>query len=790
MPYCLPKNYLEKVKQAIREGKFDMEKFNVDSQTRRSMLAEIVGNENAEQVNTIYEKNLLLKNQEAAMYRTVSEITGVTAQKKAELAEKIKQTYADKNRRLYEPSELENHLNELTSDIYSKKYKTEISLEQAQMITELAQDMKVAKEAIEASGKKGFGAAKVALDNYVNGLRMEAVKTGFTNPLKEQGISAKVGAVYDNARVSVNFIAENSRAIVASIDNSFWGRQGLRALLDPRTSKVWLKDFGKSWVDIGKTIRGGIGKGTTKSDVLLGRDAIRAGDAIVDGVKAEIYERPNFLNGRYEGKAGEGTPGTKLDIGTGEEAYPTSKPSKIPILGRFFKGSEVAYEAGAMRLRADIADKVYAMAEKSGADMTDNKVVGDLNEVINGMTGRGSFGKRAGGFERATNKAFFSIKFFKSNLDYLTLPFREPGRVSGPARKLAATNLLYTAATTAVIMGIAKALNPDDNKDIFNITSSNFGKIRKGNMSFDLTHGAGGIVVAMSKILTQKSTNATTGITTKLGEGYGSQRGMDVVWNFTENKFAPMFSVLKEIIDQQTFNRKKPTVLGEAGKLTTPISIQNISQFQSEPVAMRILGYIAEGIGLNTNVIAPGADWGENTSKELQQFKAKVGDATFKVANDEYNKRYSTWLAGAKKSEQFQALSGTDQQKAVAGRKAQIKNAIFKEYKFDYKPEQGKGVGYFGDLTDAELAAEINKRKYGYNKEGQYTGAKVTVSIDKETGDIDVRVPGQVSQEDIEKIKADFAREKQVGKVRVSQVHKGEEDKVKALEVELENRRK
>jgi hypothetical protein len=682
--FCLPREYLARVKQAIKDGKFDVEKFNTDSATRRKMLGDIVGEVNAEQVNTIYEQKLLLKNQETAMYKFIKDITGLTAKEKEVTMAKLRETLEDKKAKLYDPKENENFLNELTSDIYIKKYKTEVSLEEAQTITELSRDMKVAKDKIDTTDPTHlkwktkddglqFGVAKVAKDNYVNDLRIRAIRQDFVNPFKETGIANKISAIVGDAKTSVNFILDNTRAIVASIDNSFWGRQGLRALLDPRFSKTWIKDFGKSWNDIYQTIKA--------------KDPIKAGDAVLDATKAEIYSRDSYINGRYEAKVGNGPVGTRLDIATGEEAYPTSKPSQIYLFGRFFKASEVAYEGGAMRLRADIADKVYSMAEKTGADMKNNKVIGDLNEVINSMTGRGSFGKRAGGFESATNKAFFSIKFFKSNLDYLTL---HQGRLGySPATKLAATNLLYTVATTGIVLELAKTLLPEDNKDIFNPTSSNFGKIRVGNMVFDLTHGAGGIVVLAAKMLSQKSTSSTTGITTKLGEGYGAQNGMDVLWSFTENKFSPAFAFLKTLAEQKTFTGKKPSVMNTIEGFL-PITMQNIEQFKNEPMAKRFLGLIADGIGINTNVYQPTTDWGQSTGVELQQFKAKVGDTKFKDANTEFNKRYADWFNSMKSNSIYNALSDEDKKTVISTKKSEIKSDIFKEYLFKFKTPKTK----------------------------------------------------------------------------------------------------
>ena len=693
--FCLPKEYLVKIKKAIQEGKFSMEKFNTDSQTRRNMLSEIVGDDFAKQVNLIYEQKLLLKNQEAVMYKFLEDITGISAKAKAETKAKIQQAYADKKSKLYDPTAHENLLNEITSDIYSKKYNTEVSLSEAQNITSLAQDMKVAKEALETSGKKGFGSAKVALDNYVNALKLEAIKSEFINPLKEIGAGAKLQAVIENGRVSAKFIAENARSIVASVDNSLWFRQGIKALKDPRFSQIWAKDFAKSWIDIYKTMRGKIGSGATAKDLFLGKDAVRAGDTVIDSIKAEAYERPNFLNGRYEGKVGKGERGAKLDIGTGEEAFPTSKPSMIPLFGRFFKGSEVAYEGGAMRLRIDIADKAYAMAEKAGKDLTSNDVIGEINRTVNQITGRASFGKRGGSIESGINTAFFSVKFFKSNFDYLTSPLRLLGDVNSPGRRLAATNLLYSVATTGVILKIAQELWPDDNKDIFNPTSSNFGKIRSGDATIDTTGGTGGLVVLAARIMLQETTSSTTGITKTLGDGFGSQTGMDVLWSFTENKFSPAFAVLKNIIKQETFGGGKPTVGSELKSLTMPIIVQNYFELKGESGARKLLLLIADGVGLSTSVYTPTTDWSQNPGVELQQFQTKVGDQKFKEANDKYNQMVSDWLTSRKSDKAFQSLPDDVKQTIITAKKSDIKASIFKQYGFKYKAPAKKVLPKF-----------------------------------------------------------------------------------------------
>lgn len=568
--FCLLPELAEKVKAAFRSGKFDFVKMaDMDSVPRRRLLEEVLDAETAKQVNLLIEQKIVLKNWERALVNLAREITGISKESKEAMIANLRETLAKKKDRIFNPQEGEKFLNELTSDIYSRKYKTEVSLEEAQTITELSADL------AEAKAKENwtqFGAAKVALDNYVGNLKMEANKVSLVNPLKEPGVIDKGMAVIENARIAANFIAENARSIVASMDNSFWGRQGIKTLLNPRYTRQWIDNFVKSWSDIGRTLKGD--------------------QSVLDGVKAEIYSRENYRNGRYE-------MGHKLDIGTGEEAFPTTLPERIPALGRLFKASQTAYEAGAMRLRADIADKIYRMAEKSGVDMTNKVEVGSINELVNSMTGRGNLGG-AEGAGKILNKAFFSAKFFKSNFDFLTAHLLDP-KMSAFAKKEAITNLLYVAASTATILGIAKALNPDSVET--DPTSSNFGKIRIGDTRFDVTGGMSSLIVLFERIRRQYRKSSSTGKIQKFDGKFGSPTGMDVLWDFTENKFSPFFTFIKEAyVNRRNFLGEPVTIPQALSKLITPIGIQNYLETKKNEKAANIwLTIIADFLGISSS---------------------------------------------------------------------------------------------------------------------------------------------------------------------------------------------
>lgn len=674
--FCLPASLANKIKKAIRSGQLNPEKLNeMTSTERRKFLSGIVGDENAKQVNLLFEKKLLLKNQERAMYDWAREITGMSKEAKEKTLEKIQQTYADKKRRLYEPKENEKFLNEITSDVYSKKYRIDISMEEAQTITELSAEVIANRTKMNADftwnnikDAQNFGASKVAFDNYVGALKTEAQKRTLVSPLSQKGWQ-RLEAVVEDANISLNFIADNSRAIVASVDNSFWGRQGIKVLFTPKYSRLWGKNFLKSFSDIYQVLRHGGVKG----------------NAIIDGTKAEIYSRKNYLNGRYE-------LGKKLDVGIKEEEFPTSLPSKIPAFGRLFKAAEVSYESGAMRLRTDVVDKMYKMAEKTGVDLTQKLETGSINQLVNSMTGRGSLG-RVEAIAPIVNKAFFSIKFAKSNLDTLFLSYAGKN-ISSFAKKEAALNLLQIAAVIGVILGIAKAIDDDSVK--FDSRSANFGKIKIGNTRFDVTGGMGAFIILFSRLATQSSKSSVTGKITKLGEGYGTPDGMDVFWNFTENKFSPMFSVFKQIVQQETFEGDKPTVLNQMKNLTVPIIMQEGAEaIQDEKSANLMLVLIADGLGISVGTYSLRTNWEQSTSKEMIQFKEKVGEKKFEKANEEFNQKVNDWFSEIENSNKYKNLTSEEKGKVITKKKSEIKEKIFKQYGFRYKQSPAKKLPRF-----------------------------------------------------------------------------------------------
>lgn len=566
MSFCLPKEFANKFIQSLKDGKIDPEKMSqMSSEERRGYLEKIVGKDDAREVNALYESKLLLKDQKRGLVSWAKKVSGISETARRDIISRI-----EKMDKILTPENQKVFL----EDLASKKLGTDVTFEEAKQIADLSKQVSETKAKIQETDPAGspsrldYGAKVVALQNLVNEMKLsnsEFTWGGLKNELKTN----PVGTIKEKA----SDLAGIAKGMKASLDDSAVFRQGWKTVFT--NPKIWADNAVKSFQDIYSQLK------------------IKATDnRILDGVNADIQSRPNAMNGLY-GKM-------KLDIGNMEEVFPTTLPEKIPIFDRLYKASEVAYTAFLRRMRADIADKYIQIAKDTKVDLTDDFQVRSMGKVINSLTGRGDLGK----FERISgelNTVFFSPKMVKAQFNFLTAHTFDIQGISYFARKQAATNLLKVISGTAVILGTAKALNPDSVD--FDPRSSNFGKIKVGNTRFDMTGGASSLVTLASRMINGSTKSSTTGKITSLTTGkFGMPTRQDVFYNFIEGKFSPAISVIKELAQGKTFNGQKPTVGGELVNLAVPLPVSNIWEVAQNPNGANVvLTAIADGLGMSTN---------------------------------------------------------------------------------------------------------------------------------------------------------------------------------------------
>lgn len=533
--FCIPKHLTDLFLEKVKSGEINPEKMaEMTSKERRDYFSKFLGEANAKQVNTLFESKLLLQHQQQGIINWAKKVSGLTPDAQRDIIARV-----NKMDKVLTPENENNFL----EDLAAHKLGVTVTMEEAGNISALAKEVAEKKSAIDKGGDRlEYGRAKVAFDDYVNGLKES--KKSVLEYFKPSNIAGL------------------AKSLKASLDNSVIGRQGLKVLLTH--PGIWAKNSLQSFKDIADSF---------------------GGKEVLNEVRADVMSRPNAINGFYK-KEG-------LAVGVREEAYPTNLPEKIPGIGKAFKASEAAFTAFQYRSRADIFDKYVEIAEKSNGDIQ------GIGQLANSLTGRGKLGALEPS-ANVINNLFFSPRFLKSNIDSLTAHIGSKN-MSEFSRKQAAINTVKIISGVAGILAIAKAINPDSVE--LDPRSADFGKIRIGDTRFDVSGGMASIVTLAARIITQSTKSSVTGKVKKLNTGkFGQPTVKDQVVNFFENKLSPAASVVADLLEGKDRQGNKPTAGGEASNLLMPLPVSNYQELASHPNSANILvSMLADELGIATN---------------------------------------------------------------------------------------------------------------------------------------------------------------------------------------------
>ena len=548
-PFCLLPQYADEFLDKVKSGELSPETLiGMTSAERHAAFAEMMGEANAAKVNASFESKLLLKNQQAGITRWIESAKDLPKSVKRDLLSRV-----ERMDKVLNPAEQDRFL----ADLAKQRLGFSVSMEEAGHITHLAKAVSDARGALEAGGDRmDYGRARVAFGNYTSALKND-VRVPVT-PTK-----------------AVGMVAGFSKSIKAAFDNSALFAQGWKNLWSH--PDVWAKNAVQSFADLAHQF---------------------GGREVLDEVNAEIISRPNAMNGRYA-KA-------KLALANVEDVFPSSLPEKVPLIGRVYKASEAAFTAFQYRSRADVFDKYMEIAEHSGLAGADLRVTENLESIgklVNSLTARGHLGRLEPSAD-FVNVGFFSLRKLKSDLDFLTAHQLQEG-VTPFVRTQAAVNLVKVVSGTAAVLAVAHAINPESVE--FDPRSSNFGKIKVGHTTFNVTGGMGALATLAARVATVSSKSTKTGKVTPLNSGkFGSQTALDAVVNFFENKASPAASVVKDILKGSDFEGQKPTLAGEASNLFTPLPVANAVELAHDPKSANLLlALLADALGVNTNTMDP-----------------------------------------------------------------------------------------------------------------------------------------------------------------------------------------
>ena len=245
---------------------------------------------------------------------------------------------------------------------------------------------------------------------------------------------------------------------------------------------------------------------------------------------------------------------------------------------------------------------------------------------------------------------------------------------------------------SAAILAISNAVNPGSVET--DPRSSDFGKIKIGATRFDVSGGMSSILTLASRLITMSSKSSSTGKITDLNSGeFEAQTGADVVYNFFENKLSPASSIVKDLLKGQDYNGNKVTLINEIGNLFMPIPITTFVELQNNPKSANILiAMLADELGISVNTYSITTNWANSGSLELKQFKQKIGDQKFTEANKLFNQQFSDWFSGIITNPKYGALDADQQQSVITKKKNELKDKIFRQYKFHYKSAPKKAL--------------------------------------------------------------------------------------------------
>ncbi len=204
MATCIPQELIEEVKKIVSEP---------SSLNRDKKLTELFGGNKdiAKEINILYEKSLLLKNQKTAIDKFISNFTELGQKQKEELRSKIAQRLSNRTDKIQN-----DELLAIAQDIYNKKYKLDIPLEDIQKMNSIKVEADSLKskmlETPEGSPERlAYGNKIVELSNIVDNLKNPRNQMGIRDTVKD--ILSETGQRFNKEKGILGNVGEAGKLV-------------------------------------------------------------------------------------------------------------------------------------------------------------------------------------------------------------------------------------------------------------------------------------------------------------------------------------------------------------------------------------------------------------------------------------------------------------------------------------------------------------------------------------------------------------------------------------------------
>ena len=407
--------------------------------------------------------------------------------------------------------------------------------------------------------------------------------------------------VYGFIQESFKALNDISIALKANLDNSFIFRQGRFTLFT--NPSVWLKGAQKSF------------------EAWFSKNPLTISDAYL----LDLFGDKLYRNGWYQ----------KVNVLSELELYPTTLPSKIPIIGPLFTRSELAYKFAQTEMRKGLArdlwnnfqgNEITYKGETRTIDFLSNKEdIAAARQIINVSTASGFKGKQG-----VSRFIVWSRSIINSELT--TVANLIGAKTTPPFQsmeiKQAWQRLMGILVFTYLTQALLKSIRKDEEPIILDPTDQRWGEIYLGK---DIKFRDPLLsVVQLSAILVSIGIGRgyktrTTREWRKPGQ-YGVDPFTDFVVSYFTNKFTPTVRILVDSINKYQIGGEKITVGRALKSLFVPISLENIydlNEVEDYRKPSAILAVIADAFGLSTTTMIHHIKLDEEVAKEISRLQMK-----------------------------------------------------------------------------------------------------------------------------------------------------------------------
>ena len=625
MAFCLRKDLAELFKEKLKTGEINPERLSdMTSRERNDYFTSFLGTENAREVNAQFESKLLLKNQKVGMITWAQKVAGLKLEARKDIIAKV-----EKLEQILNPIEERAFL----EDLAAKKLGTEVTLEEAQKISELAKRAEELRTDISTTEKRvQYGRSVMDLIEYRDSLSPKELST---------------------TEKTMNLV-NLPKTLMSSLDFSAPFRQGWGMI-----------SRGEFWKAFPEMFKYGFSEKAYK-------------DLLAEITTRPTYDTMKVANLRI----------TRLNekLSEREEAFMSSIADKIPGI----RASERAYTGFLNKVRADVFDNLLKKAELAGEDITKgSQATKDLAAVVNNFSGSGLIGKgdRFKGAVPFLNALFYSPRKIAATVEMANPNNYLNQNISSTARQAALRNLIGSVGISTTILSLAAAMGFETETDP---RSSDFGKVKVGNTRYDFTGGNASYLVLLARLFAGQTKSTTTEIVSNLGETFGSSNRADLILKYLRNKLSPVAAFVASWMVGEDPVGKPFGLKEESLGLVTPLIIQTTLETAENDPSQTLAVALLDMFGIGSSTYSYTVDWTSSTAKKFEQFKEKVGEEDFQEANNEYNELLVKELNRLRSNEDYQNLSEEDKQKVISGIKDDLEEDIFKKYKFKYKQEKTK----------------------------------------------------------------------------------------------------